>query len=153
MKTLNTIYVLGLLFFALVSCDKNSDEIDPDVSPTVEVKEEILFGTWKLEREDNGIFVTTSFNLRSDYTCTYTQTISSDKYYEDITEEDYKIELNGKWSCDKKSAIISFELKDIEGNGTFTLKANFIKSSSSSIINSFKITDGYSANDDFCFTK
>lgn len=147
-----------LLLILITSCDKDNNGIEPtpntpDTPTVVKLKTESLSGTWKLSREDNGIFISTFFNLHNDYTCEYTQTISSGEYYEDITEEDHKIELSGKWSFDENIATITFELNEPEGTGTLTLKANATGSSSTGNVESFKIADEYSANDDFCFKK
>lgn len=147
MKILNIVLASWLLLLALVSCDKDSNEI----SPIVEVKEESISGTWELSREDNGIFITTSFTLNDDNTCVYTQTISSNMYYEDIEDCDYKIELNGKWSLDKKSATLTFDLKDIEGNGTVTLQASVTGVASTGSAAAFKIIDEYSDDDNYSF--
>ena len=145
-----------LFLLTLISCSK--DDIEPEVPKTpeipetpaiVEIKEESLCGTWTMSREDNGIIISTSFEMKEDNTCVYTQTIKN--VYTNQIEEVNKVSFNGKWTFDKKNIGLTFNLNDEEGNNALTLDC--VVTASKDKVQSFKIKDAFSENDDYCFKK
>ena len=153
MKLLNCVLVPCLFLLTLISCSK--DDIEPEVSKTpetpaiVEIKEESLCGIWTMSREDNCMEITTSFEMKENNSCVYTQTIKDG--YLDENKEVNKVSFIGKWSFDKKSGILTFDLNDEEGNHALTLDCAV--SVSKIKVESFKIKDTFSENDNYCFTK
>lgn len=157
MKIIYKIIILIVFLSFISSCDKSADmELDEyiklktnETSANVEIKEESLCGTWTLSREDNGIKITTSFEMKEDNTCVYTQTIKN--VYTDQTEEVNKVSFNGKWSFDKENIGLTFNLNVEEGNNALTLDCDVTASKDK--VQSFKIKDAFSEKDDYYFTK
>ncbi|MDE6264074.1 MAG: hypothetical protein K2M11_02905 [Paramuribaculum sp.] len=150
MKLLNIVLVSSLFCITFASCSKEDIGSETPDNPTVvEIKEENLSGIWTMSREDNCMKITTSFEMKENNSCVYTQTIKDG--YLDENKEVNKVSFNGKWSYDKKSGILIFELNDEEGNHALTLDCAV--SVSKIKVASFKIKDTFSENDDYCFTK
>ena len=102
-----------------------------------------------MSREDNGIIISTSFEMKEDNTCVYTQTIKN--VYTNQIEEVNKVSFNGKWSFDKKNIGLTFNLNDEEGYNALTLDCDVTASKDK--VQSFKIKDAFSEKDDYYFTK
>lgn len=155
MKFVNLILASCLLLMTLASCDKESIEPEKPVTPepdkptVVEIKEESLYGKWTLTREDNYMKITTSFEMKEDNTCVYTQTIT-DGYLDEI-EEVNRITLNGKWSFNKENSVLTFNLNDEDGNAALMFDCTL--STSGTSVQSFKIKDTFSEKDEYCFKK
>lgn len=154
MRNLKFVSVSVLFFACLVSCGEDSPVVPPtppkvpDTPPVVEIKEESLSGKWHMSREDNGIEITTYFEMKEDNTCVYTQYIR-DQYNNE--NEVNRIVFNGKWSFDKEKSVLTFNLND--DNGNLPLTFDCILSISKDKAWSFKIDDAFSENDYYCFIK
>ena len=152
MKITNIAVLAWLLLVTLVACDKDNNGINPenpDNTTIVEIKEESLCGTWTLSREDNGIKITTSFEIKEDNTCVYTQTITDRFNYESMDVNN--VAFNGKWSYEEKGGRLTFNLSD--DNGEDSVAIDCIVTKSGEIAIAFKIWDAFSEDDDYRFIK
>lgn len=152
-KILKYILITSLTLAVFASCSKDDEEIlnkgNDKESPTApsEKSDSIkmietlnkLYGTWSMSRDDSGMPIITTFEIKRDSTYSYTQEIKENS--------PYTLSLSGCWTYDLRKNEISFVFTDSISDG---LNLNAILDEKQS---SFVIDDEYSAMDDNKFTK
>lgn len=165
-KILRYILMTSLMMAVFASCSKDDEEILNKVNDKEEPKEEPkedstedpteqpseksdsikmietlnkLYGAWSMSRDDSGMPIITTFELKKDSIYSYTQEIQENS--------PYTLSLSGRWTYDLKKNELSFVFTDSLSEG-LNLNATFDEKQSS-----FIIADEYSAMDKNKFTK
>ncbi len=149
-KIILNVAVLLTISPLVLSCHSDNEKGSmkpevPEAPSTVveEIKDDVLYGAWSLDRADSGILINTTFKLNSDNTCEYIQEIQE----LNVENKDYK--LVGKWCFDSKGKIIYLTFSDEDGENEITLSAVL----NAKTLSSFEIDDSYSKVYDCSFKK
>ena len=148
------ILMTSLTLAAFASCSKDDEEVfnkgndkekpagqPSEKSDSIKMIETLgkLYGTWSMSRDDSGMPIITTFEIKRDSTYSYTQEIQENS--------PYTLSLSGRWTYDLKKNEISFVFTDSISEG-LNLNATLDEKQSS-----FVIADEYSAMDENKFTK